>query len=84
MDPLPLEICVQSSLRRWLDIEDLGDHVNWEPDLTELQFLCIESIKFSPNPVQVNVEFAAHNARRLGHVDGSRRLHEPEENLVGG
>jgi hypothetical protein len=65
-------------------MENLGDHANLEPDVTNLQFLSVESIKLSPNPVQVNVEFAAHFAQRLDHVDGSRKFHEPEENLVGG
>jgi ABC-type taurine transport system ATPase subunit len=65
-------------------MENLGDHVNLEPDVTDLQFLSVESIKLSPNPVQVNVEFATNFARRLAYVDGSKRFHDPEEKLVGG
>jgi hypothetical protein len=65
-------------------MENLGDHVNLYHDVTDLQFLSVKLSKLSPNPVQVNVGFAAHFARRLDHVDGSRRFHEPGENLVGG
>jgi hypothetical protein len=60
-------------------MENLGDHVNFLPDVTNVQFLSIESIKFSPDPVQVNIEFAAHFAQRLDHVDGSMRFREPEK-----
>jgi hypothetical protein len=65
-------------------MENLGGHVNLEPDVMDLQFLSLESIKLSPNQIQVNIEFVAHFARRLGQVDGSRRFHEPQENMVGG
>jgi hypothetical protein len=44
MDSQPLEICLQSALRRWLDMENLGDHVNLESDATDLQFVALEKL----------------------------------------
>jgi hypothetical protein len=38
MGSQPLEICFKPSLRRWLDMENLGDYVNLEPDSLEKSY----------------------------------------------